>query len=136
MLAKMPLEPMLLSARFSATVRVGARAKCWYTMPIPSCRASAGLRMRAGRPSTSIEPSSGSSIPLTMLISVDLPAPFSPRIARISPRRTSSEIPAFAVTPGKCFVIPVSLSRMPSVLAEATLVRYWPKSPACGDFRR
>src|SRR5579864_1589525 len=41
-----------------------------------------------------------------MFISVDLPAPFSPRRACTSPRRTSNEIPSFATTPGNSLRIP------------------------------
>src|SRR6266508_1357557 len=43
-----------------------------------------------------------------MLISVDLPAPFSPSKACTSPRRRSKSIRSFALTPGKRFVIPRS----------------------------
>src|SRR5688572_5423810 len=41
-----------------------------------------------------------------MFISVDLPAPFSPRRAWISPRRTSRSMPALASTPGNPLVMP------------------------------
>src|SRR5919197_4908539 len=40
-----------------------------------------------------------------MFISVDLPAPFSPRRACTSPRRRSKSTPSFATTPGNLFVI-------------------------------
>src|SRR6266545_5447687 len=43
-----------------------------------------------------------------MLISVDLPAPFSPRRACTSPRRRSKSMWSLARTPGNCFVIPRS----------------------------
>src|SRR6266550_7455370 len=43
-----------------------------------------------------------------MLISVDLPAPFSPRRACTSPRRRSKSMWSLASTPGNCFVIPRS----------------------------
>src|SRR6266568_4311308 len=43
-----------------------------------------------------------------MLISVDLPAPFSPRSACTSPRRRSKSMWSLASTPGNCFVIPRS----------------------------
>src|SRR5919197_5052657 len=43
-----------------------------------------------------------------MLISVDLPAPFSPSRACTSPRRRSKSIWSLASTPGNCFVIPRS----------------------------
>src|SRR6185436_12307151 len=43
-----------------------------------------------------------------MLISVDLPAPFSPSNACTSPRRRSKSMWSFASTPGNCLVIPRS----------------------------
>src|ERR671931_209331 len=43
-----------------------------------------------------------------MLISVDLPAPFSPSSAWTSPRCRSKSMWSFASTPGNCFVIPRS----------------------------
>src|SRR5215213_9454708 len=43
-----------------------------------------------------------------MLISVDLPAPFSPSSAWTSPRRRSKSMWSLASTPGNCFVIPRS----------------------------
>src|SRR5580765_3574825 len=43
-----------------------------------------------------------------MLISVDLPAPFSPSKACTSPRRRSKSMWSFASTPGNCLVIPRS----------------------------
>src|SRR5438477_3809935 len=43
-----------------------------------------------------------------MLISVDLPAPFSPSSACTSPRRRSKSMWSLASTPGNCFVIPRS----------------------------
>src|SRR5919106_1394796 len=43
-----------------------------------------------------------------MLMSADLPAPFSPRSAWTSPRRSSKSTWSFARTPGKRFVIPRS----------------------------
>src|ERR671936_318405 len=41
-----------------------------------------------------------------MFMRVVLPAPFSPRGACTSPRRTSKSTWSFARTPGNCFVIP------------------------------
>src|SRR5580765_5050137 len=43
-----------------------------------------------------------------MFISVDLPAPFSPRSAWISPRPRSKSTASFASTPGNRFVMPRS----------------------------
>src|SRR5882757_2101786 len=45
-------------------------------------------------------------MPVRMFISVDLPAPFSPSSAWISPRRTSRSTSALAMTPGKYLAIP------------------------------
>jgi hypothetical protein len=46
-----------------------------------------------------------------MFINVDLPAPFSPTSASGSPRRTESETPSQARTPGKRLVMFSSSSR-------------------------
>src|ERR1700751_1995416 len=43
-----------------------------------------------------------------MFIRVDLPAPFSPSRAWISPRSRSRSTASFASTPGNCFVMPRS----------------------------
>src|SRR5579863_2127583 len=47
-----------------------------------------------------ISPSSGTKMPASRLIIVDLPAPFSPNRTCASPRRTSRETPRSAMTPG------------------------------------
>src|SRR3954452_6492471 len=63
---------------------------------------------------------------------VDLPAPFSPQIAWISPRRTASETFSSALTPGKVLVmerISRMLSSMDSVVLVLVLVR---RRPAAG----
>jgi hypothetical protein len=52
-----------------------------------------------GAPSISTVPSSATSAPDTILISVDLPAPFSPTRACTSPARTSKSTPRSARTP-------------------------------------
>src|SRR3954469_14334726 len=54
-------------------------------------------------------------------MSVDLPAPFSPQIAWISPRRTSRETFSSALTPGKVLVIE-RISRMLSAMDCVVLV--------------
>src|SRR3954453_4528108 len=63
---------------------------------------------------------------------VDLPAPFSPQIAWISPRRTASETFSSALTPGKVLVmerISRMLSSMDSVVLVLVVVR---RRPAAG----
>ena len=52
---------------------------------IPSERASAGVMCGTARPATASVPASGCSAPVMILISVDLPAPFSPTSACTSP---------------------------------------------------
>src|SRR3954451_21780292 len=54
-------------------------------------------------------------------MSVDLPAPFSPQIAWISPRRTSRLTFSSALTPGKVLVIE-RISRMLSAMDYVVLV--------------
>ena len=75
---------------FSATVKSGSSAGCWWTMAMPSWAAVAGVRRSTRAPSTSIVPLSGATVPEATFIRVDLPAPFSPRRAWISPAATSS----------------------------------------------
>src|SRR3954468_9454923 len=63
---------------------------------------------------------------------VDLPAPFSPQIAWISPRPTASETFSSALTPGKVLVmerISRMLSSMDSVVLVLVVVR---RRPAAG----
>ena len=64
-----------------------------------------------GWPWTSIVPSSGRWAPVITLISVDLPAPFSPTRAWTSPARRSNETPFRAWTPANALLIPVSLEQ-------------------------
>jgi hypothetical protein len=61
-------------------------------------------------------PASGSWTPDMILMSVDLPAPFSPRSACTSPARTSNDTPSSARTPGNDFAMSVS-RRTGSMLA-------------------
>ena len=44
-------------------------------------------------------PESGSSMPVSILMVVDFPAPLGPSTPRISPGSTSKEIPSTAFTP-------------------------------------
>ena len=63
--------------------------KCWCTMPIPRLMASVGLVKCTSLPKTFITPSSGGCMPYRIFINVDLPAPFSPQMAWISPSSTA-----------------------------------------------
>src|ERR1041385_7283336 len=65
---------------------------------MPRLRAAAGVRWWAGWPSISIDPPSGWCAPVMTLMSVDLPAPFSPRRAWTSPALRSNDTPFKART--------------------------------------
>ena len=73
------------SMTFSVTLKTGISMKCWCTMPMPAAIASPGPLNDTGWSSMRISPSSGWYSPYSTFISVDLPAPFSPSNAWISP---------------------------------------------------
>src|SRR3954454_432965 len=68
------------------------------------------LGCSTGWPSTATTPSSHTSAPVAILISVDLPAPFSPTSAWTVPGRTASDTPRRARTPGNDLTIESSAS--------------------------
>ncbi len=70
-------------------------------MAIPWAREISGVNAERRSPWTRTSPASGTSAPARIFIRVDFPAPFSPTIAWISPRRTARETPSRACTPGK-----------------------------------
>src|SRR4030095_16617411 len=72
---------------------------------MPSARASAGVMCGTSRPATVSRPASGRSAPVMILISVDLPAPFSPPIACTSPACSSNETWRSALTPSNDLVM-------------------------------
>ena len=77
------------------------------------CRSRARSRRGASRsppacPRSWSRPASGRYMPERMLISVDLPAPFSPSSACTSPAQSVRSMPSLATTPGKTLVIPRS----------------------------
>ncbi len=77
--------------RFSATLRPITSVIVWYAMPRPRSMAALAEAVVSGSPAISTTPSSGTTVPLAMPSKVDLPEPFSPRTAWISPARTSSD---------------------------------------------
>src|SRR5437867_5425738 len=81
---------------FSATERSGKIIGSWYTAAIPRACASSALPTRTWRPSTKTSPPSGCTTPVMILMSVDLPAPCSPRSAWISPAWSAKETSASA----------------------------------------
>ena len=72
--------------RFSATERSGKEIGSWWIRVMPSFWAAIGLAMSTGRPLSGQRPAVGRCTPARILAKVDLPAPFSPRSAWISPR--------------------------------------------------
>src|SRR5450432_3847931 len=70
---------------------------------MPRAKASRGERNTTASPSTAIVPSSGRSSPDRILISVDLPAPLSPRRQTTSPGLTSRLTSRIAITLPKYF---------------------------------
>ena len=87
------------TCRFSSTVMSGSTAGCWCTIAMPSDVAAFGVSAAMVCPQTVIVPSSGSVVPVAMFIRVDLPAPFSPRIACTSPGSTCTDTSVSAATP-------------------------------------
>ena len=75
---------------FSATVRSGSRLVAWYTVKIPSARASRGLLNCTCRPPKVMVPLSAGNTPERMLMSVDFPAPLRPTSAWISASASSN----------------------------------------------
>src|SRR5215213_5572095 len=74
----------------------------------PSAFATRGELLVTVLPSICSSPPSGSTAPVMILISVDLPAPFSPMSACTSPARSSSEALFKACTPAYDFVMSVT----------------------------
>src|SRR5260221_14109389 len=77
---------------------------------MPAARASCGELNFTSRPSQIIVPRSGGKTPLTNLMSVDLPAPFSPTRPNTSPGRISSWSGFKAVTPANDLLSEFNLS--------------------------
>ena len=93
------------STMFCNTVKLCTSLKCWCTIPIPYLLASKGPEIFTSSPLILMTPFSGLYIPNSTLIKVDLPAPFSPRNACISPGLICNVISSFAMIPGNSFVI-------------------------------
>ena len=90
----------------SSTVKTSMSLKCWCTIPMPSLVASLGSFILTTSPFFLMTPSSGWYIPKSTLISVLLPAPFSPRRAWISPFLSWRVMLSLATIPGKRLVMP------------------------------
>src|SRR5260370_27336518 len=101
---------------------------------MPDSRACRGLAKCTRRPSTSTSPLVGFSTPVRILITVDLPAPFSPSRQWISLGCSDSERFFTAVTPKNRFVTPrnstTGETRMPLPSPERELAQ-----PMIGEHR-
>src|SRR6185312_17232160 len=110
--ARRSTRPSLRGSRpsrmFSATVRLGQRFTSWYTVAIPASWAAPGEANTRSSPRTRMVPPSMPYTPVSALIKVDFPAPFSPMSACTSPGRSRKPTPASALTPGK----PTVMSRI------------------------
>ncbi len=106
-------ERSLPRKMFSAMERKGTSASSWWMITMPLDSESLIDPNSTSSPSKRIEPSyvPCGYTPDSTFISVDLPAPFSPQIAWISPRSTDIETSCSALTPGKVFVM-ARISRM------------------------
>ena len=91
---------------FSATDRCRHMFSSWWMMATPISWACLGVRSPYCWPKISMVPASRVYTPLRIFISVDFPAPFSPRRASTSPERSSSWTLSSALTPGKDLQMP------------------------------
>ena len=87
----MPRTSSRLRKRFCQTVRSSTRARFWWTVSMPSSRASSGDVKCSGLPSMVMVPACGWWMPEMQRTRVDLPAPLSPTRAVISPWRRVRE---------------------------------------------
>src|SRR5438477_2460006 len=78
---------------------------------MPSACASGGVSAAIDAPPTESDPASGDSAPLRILMSVELPAPFSPTIACTSPACRSNETSRSARAPANDLVMDVASRR-------------------------
>src|SRR5262245_18624339 len=92
------------SAMFSAIDSAGTRRSSCGMVTMPAAMASRGLVKCRSCPSTRMTPLSGQCTPPRMRISVDLPAPFSPTMAWISPKPTTNETPSSASVAPNCLL--------------------------------
>src|SRR5215213_8273534 len=90
---------------------------------IPASCASRGLAKETRSPAKKISPSSGQWTPVTTLIKVDFPAPFSPTSACTSPVPSPKETSSSARTPGNLLVTPRTSRMLSCSLISPPLVR-------------
>ena len=99
---------------FSSAVYSWHSSVIWNERPRPSRARSKARSAVTSRPSRWMEPESGRISPQICAISVDLPAPFGPMMAWISPARTSRSTPLVATTASKALRRPDRRSSAPA----------------------
>src|SRR5215470_1296288 len=91
---------------FSSTVAPGRMFVIWYERAIAFFEMRCGGSPAMSSPAKIMRPAVGRRTPVTQLKNVDLPAPFGPMMARISPGCTAMETLFSAVSPSKRTVRP------------------------------
>ena len=86
---------------FCRAVNSGATEDTWKVRASPSLARATMSRRSMSRPAKRMEPLSCRTSPATCLMTVDLPAPFGPISAWISPGRKSSVTSSLATTAPK-----------------------------------
>ena len=89
----------LLMAMLSATDKSGTSDSSWKMQTMPARFAAAGESKATSAPSSMTRPASGRTTPDRTLINVDLPAPFSPKMAWMRPVTTDRLAFSSARTP-------------------------------------
>src|SRR5206468_2546989 len=95
---------------FSSALSVANVAVIWNVRLTPRRQIACGASPRISSPRYATAPSSARSRPARMLKNVDLPAPFGPMSARISPRARSKLTPSTARTPPNALRTPTTRS--------------------------
>ncbi len=108
---------------FWAIESSGISDPSWKTVFAPRRRERPGVAGVSDRPPISIEPLSAAIAPATILTSVDLPEPFSPTRAWISPGRSSIDTSCSALTTPKCLLTLRTLSAIAPVPSAASARR-------------
>src|SRR5262245_133669 len=103
------------SAMFSAIDSAGTSRRSCGMVTMPAAIASWGLVKWHSSPSRRTTPRSGRWTPPRMRISVDLPAPFSPTTAWISPNATSKSTPSSATVAPNRLLTPSALTAGPVI---------------------
>ena len=97
--SRRPACSSALKAMFSATERFGKSEKSWKITMIPAAADCRGVSRAKLSPAMVMLAASGSSTPARILISVDLPLPFSPASDTASPSRIAKPTPSSARIP-------------------------------------